>query len=178
MKKLRLTFVMVVALLLAMPMFAQKKFDKALGKADKSFNSGDYAKAIKALNKFKASVTKKLGASNPYMPGYYTRQAKFDLAYGTLKNFDANLEQALTTSATLFGENTAKHANTLIDIAEVYNQYGYYRKSRELLTKAEAIISNEEQPDPIIKTKHVLETAEAMIGQGFCNDALALLRAN
>ncbi len=178
MKNLRLTFVMVMALALSMPVVAQKKFDKTLAKADKSFNSGDYAKALKTLTKFKSLVTKKLGASNPYMPGYYTRQAKFDLAYGTLKNFDSNLEQALTTSATIFGENTPKHANTLIDIAEVYNQYGYYRKSRELLTKAEAIISNEEQPDPVLKTKHVLETAEAMIGQGFCNEALALLRAN
>jgi CHAT domain-containing protein len=178
MKKLRLTFVMVVALLLAMPMFAQKKFDKALGKADKSFNSGDYSKAIKALNKFKSSVTKKLGASNPYMPGYYTRQAKFDLAYGTLKNFNTNLDQAISSSIAIFGENTAKHAHTLIDVAEVYNQYGYYRKSRELLDLAEPIVNSEDPADPILKSKFVLELAEAMIGQGYCNDALALLRAN
>ncbi|MBX2970912.1 MAG: tetratricopeptide repeat protein [Cyclobacteriaceae bacterium] len=178
MKKLRLTFVMVAALLLVVPVFAQKKFDKTLAKADKSFNSGDYAKAIKTLNKFKLSVTKKLGASNPYMPGYYTRQAKFDLAYGTLKNFNTNLDQAIATSIAIFGENTAKHANTLIDVAEVYNQYGYYRKSRELLDVAAPIVNSEDPADPILKTKFVLELAEVMIGQGFCNDALALLRAN
>lgn len=178
MKKLRLTFVMVAALLLVMPVFAQKKFDKTLGKADKSYNSGDYAKAIKTLNKFKASVTKKLGASNPYMPGYYTRQAKFDLAYGALKNFNANLDQAIASSTAIFGEQTAKHANTLIDVAEIYNQYGYYRKSRELLDMAAPIVNSEDPADPVLKTKFVLELAEAMIGQGFCNDALALLRSH
>ncbi|MBX2967572.1 MAG: CHAT domain-containing protein [Cyclobacteriaceae bacterium] len=178
MRKLRLTLVVVVAVLLAAPAWAQKKFDKTLAKADKSFNSGDYAKAIKTLNKFKAQVTKKLGTSNPYMPGYYTRQAKFDLAYGTLKTFETNINQAIATSITIFGENTAKHANTLIDVAEVYNHYGYYRKSRELLEQAALIVNSEGQTDPVLKAKFVLELAEAMIGQGYCNDALALLRAN
>ena len=78
--------------------WAQKKFDKALAKADKSYNSGDYSKALKALTKYKSMVTSKLGPSNASMPGYHTRFAKYNLAYGVLTNFETSLDQAITIS--------------------------------------------------------------------------------
>lgn len=178
MKDMRLNTILWLAFLVSVPGLAQKKFDKALAKADKSYATGDYTKALKGLAKYKSMITSKLGPSNASMPGYYTRFAKYNLSYGVLTNFESSLDQALSISVSVFGENSPKHANTLIDVAEVYNQYGHFRKSRELLEKATAILSQEEQQDPILKTKLVLELAEAMIGQGFSNDALALLRAN
>lgn len=175
---MRLIVIGCLSVLLSTTVLAQKKFDKALAKADKSYNNGDYAKALKALAKYKSMVTSKLGPSNASMPGYHTRFAKYNLAYGVLTNFQSSLDQALTISTSVFGEQTVNHASTLIEVAEVYNQYGYYRKSRELLDQANDIVNKAEQVDPVIKTKLILERAEAMIGQGFCNDALSLLRAN
>ncbi|MBX2963799.1 MAG: CHAT domain-containing protein [Cyclobacteriaceae bacterium] len=178
MKLIRITVFLCLFSLISGASYAQKKFDKALAKADKSYANGDYSKALKELNKYKSMVTSKLGPSNASMPAYYTRFAKFNLSYGVLASFESSLDQAITISISIFGENTPKHASTLIDVAEVYNLYGYYRKSREHLDKASEILSKEGQEDPVIKTKQILELAEAMIGQGFCNDALDLLRSN
>lgn len=178
MKQMRLTIVLSTLLLVTISVVAQKKFDKALAKADKNYNAGKYSAALTSLAKYKKMIVSKLGQNNAYMPGYYLREARYNLAYGILTNFDANLTQALNVSIAVFGETTTKHANTLVEIAEIYNDYGYYRLSRDFLTEAGNIIRRTEPEDPALKSKHLLATADAMVGQGFSNDAIALLRAN
>lgn len=157
---------------------AQKKYDKALSKIDKSYNSGAYSKASKSLAKFKRTVSSKLGQSNPYMPGIFIREAKINLNSGILTGFETSLSNALTSSISLSGENSLSHASVLTDIAEVYNQYGYYRLSREYLDKANTILQTVDAEDPNLKSRITLELADAMIGQGFCNEAISLLREN
>jgi hypothetical protein len=112
------------------------------------------------------------------MVKYHLRDARYNLAYGILNNFDGSLNQAQATSIAAFGENSLNHAVTLIEVAEIYNQYGYYRLSRELLSKAEPAIQTSAQDNPSVKVKYILALADAMIGQGFSNDGIALLRAN
>jgi CHAT domain-containing protein len=170
--------VILVFLFFAFPANAQKQYDKALAKADKYYNSGNYAKALAALKKYKSMVTAKLGTNNAYMVKYHLRDARYNLAYGILTNFDGSLNQAQATSIAAFGENSLNHAVTLIEVAEIYNQYGYYRLSRELLSKAEPAIQTSAQDNPSVKVKYILALADAMIGQGFSNDGIALLRAN
>lgn len=175
---MRLIIVLSVSLFFTNSVFAQKKFDKALAKADKSYAAGKYSAAIGALPKFKKMVVAKLGQNNAYMPGYYLREARYHLAYGILTNFDASLTQAQNSSTAVFGEHSLKHANTLTEMAEIYNDYGYYRFSRDLLKQATTILNQFEKEDPALRAKVILATAEAMVGQGFSNDAIALLRAN
>lgn len=174
----RLIRVLIVAMIISTSSFAQKKFDKQLAKADKLYNAGSYSKAMKALTKFKKSVTGKLGPTNAYMPGYYIREARTNLNLGVLVGFETSLNNAISASFTLYGEEGVKHAATLADVGETYNQYGYYRLSREYLEKAMAIVSKAVPEDPILKGRVSLELAEALTGQGFCNEAIRLLREN
>lgn len=178
MKHLRMIVVMCVSVTLSVSLHAQKKFDKALAKADKSYNAGKFDAALTGLEKFRKLAVSKLGPNNPYMPGYYIREARYNLAHGILTNFEGSLAQAINTSAAINGEHSLKHANTLIEVGEIYNEYGYYRLSREILKMSGNIISSVGQENDLLKSKQLLATAEAMVGQGFCNDAIAMLRAN
>ena len=178
MKVIRLIGVLIFALLIGTTAFSQKKFDKALAKADKYYNAGNYSKAISALNKFKKSVTAKLGQSNKYMPGYYIREARTNLNAGNLAGFDASLTNAVAASTAINTAATNSHAAILTDVGETYNQYGYFRLSREFLLEALSINQQVQPEDLVLRGRINLELAEALIGQGFSTEAIKLLREN
>jgi CHAT domain-containing protein len=169
-------FAVLVILLASSVSVAQKKYDKMLKKADDYYNTGAYAKASKTLQKFKKTVTSKLGAENNYMPGYYIREAKSNLALGLLGGFESTLETALSSSLKNFGENSTSYAITMIEVAEIYNEYGNYRLSREYVKKAKDLLTKSNQMSDALKGRLGLVEAEAMIGQGFVNDALEILK--
>jgi hypothetical protein len=178
MKAFRLISVLMIVLLFSAPIHAQKKFDKALTKIDKSYNSGKYSKAQSGLSKFKKSVTSKLGQNNSYMPGYYIREARTHLNMGVVTEFENSLNNAIKASFALYGDQHIKYASTLVDVGEAYNQYGYYRLSRDYLINAFNLATKTTPADPALVGRINLEYAEALIGQGFCNEAVALLREN
>ncbi|MCU0358946.1 MAG: hypothetical protein MUE95_15385, partial [Cyclobacteriaceae bacterium] len=157
---------------------AQKKYDKALQKADKQYNAGNYAKALSALNSFRASVTSGLGASNPYMVKYHIRDARFNLAYGMVNNLDQRLNNAIDVSKAVYGENTLEHANTLVEVGEIYNQYGYFRLSNEVLSQVTRVVMTADKNHDALRSKYILAMAEAQIGQGYYDRGIALLRSN
>ena len=178
MKAIRLISVLIIVLLCFGSVIAQKKFDKQLAKIDKSYNAGQYSKALSALTKFKKSVVAKLGQNNPYMPGYYIREAQTNLNYGILVGFESSLTNAINASISLSGDASNKHAAVLTEVAAANNQYGYYRLSREYLDKALGITEKATPEDLVLKANINLELAEALIGQGFSNEAIKVLREN
>lgn len=158
---------------LMLPAVAQnKKFDKALKKIDGYYASGSYTKASKSLNKLKSSVTSSLGQNNPYSAGLYIREARINLSSGILVNFDNAINNAINSSLAVYGENSTNYASTLTDIADIYNQYGNYRLARSYADKAREAITKSNQLNDAFKGRLALIEAEAMIGQGFCNEAL------
>lgn len=178
MKVIRLISVWILVLFCSIPAISQKKFDKQLAKADKSYHAGEYSKALKSLTKFKKSVTGKLGQNNKYMPGYYIREARTNLNAGNLNGFDASLTNAINASFTLNGDASNNHAALLTEVGESYNLYGYYRLGREYLEKATEITKKVTPEDLLLKGKINLELTESLIGQGFSNQALKILREN
>lgn len=174
MKAIRLIYVLAVVLSLA----ACGSLDKKLAKVDNAYNSGDYSSASSGLAKYKKKVTAKFGQNNKYMPGFYIREARINLNSGLLSGFETSITNATNASATVYGEATANHAQTLTDVAETYNQYGNYRLARQYAEKARDIVAAITPEEPVLKSRIELELAEAMIGQGFYNDALDMLANN
>jgi CHAT domain-containing protein len=154
-----------------------KKFDKAIKKIDGYYASGELEKAASSLKKLKSSVTSKMGASNTYMPGLYMREARINLTLGELQNFDKLLETALNESRSTFGENSNNYANSLLQVASMYNEYGNFRIAREYIERARGILSKTAEIEEPVKAKIALIEAETMIGQGFYNDAIELLQS-
>jgi len=178
MKKIRPFLFVLLCLVAFQPLFSQnKKFDKSLRKIDGNYAAGNFSKASSGLEKLKKSITAKMGPQNSYMQGLYLREARINLAQGMLSNFETSLSNAIAASAATFGDNSTSYANTLIDVAEIYNEYGNYRVSREYLTKAKESLTKSNQMTDALKNKITLAEADAMIGQGYCNDAIELLKS-
>jgi CHAT domain-containing protein len=170
---------LILCLFLVQPTLAQnKKIDKSLQKIDALYQEGSFAKASNKLKKLDKSTTSKLGKDNPYAPGFYVRQAKINVGLGKLFDFDNILQKALTTSITVFGENSSSYAITQIDVAEVYMLYGNYRVSNEYLKAAESLLKKNEQLTDEVKHRLALLKGETNIGLGFCNQALDILRGS
>lgn len=157
--------------------FAQK-WDKYLNKADSYYEEGDYAKANKTLAKFKSKAVKKLGANNKYMPGYYVRSARFNLAEGKLVDFAQQIDQAVAFSASINGEETVGHALNQLDIAELLAQYSDYVKARFYVDAAEKTLKAAGEFDDNSKAKVGLTMARILSGQGFYNEALEFIEEN
>lgn len=155
--------------------FSQAKYDKMLKKADALYNEGSFDKASSAYNKLKKKASAKLGNQNKYLAVYFLREARLNLATGQLANFDINVTSALNASTISDGANSIGFANTQIDVAELYNEYGHYRKGRELAESVGKQIVENGLIDDALKAKVALIKAEAMTGQGFCREALMLL---
>lgn len=176
MNMLRLSVFFASALLFACTAQAQnKKFDKSLRKVDASYAAGSYSKAMSGLKKLRTSVVSKMGQQNSYMPGLYIREARINLESGMLEGFEKIIDAAITSSIKVYGETHANHAATLIDVASIYNEYGYYRRSREYLEKAKEVLSNNATGTDYLQARAGMVEAEAMTGQGFCNEALERL---
>ena len=169
---------MLVIIFFGQLTFAQnKKFDKSLRKIDRYYAEGNFPKANSGLDKLRKSIIAKMTVKNPYMPGLFLREAKIDLASGLLKDFDKTLNDALLSSNAIYGDNSTSYASTLVDVAVIYNDYGNYRISREYVDRARNLLVSTNQLTDLLKTRLSLVEAEALTGQGFSNEAIALLRS-
>lgn len=149
---------------------------KYLTKSDDLYRSNSYSKAMKALTKYKSSIAS-LGTPNNFLPGYYIREARISLAQGVVVGFESSVNNAIATSKSAFGENSATHGKILMDIAALYNEYGNFRLSREYIDHAKKIIEASGEMTEILKGHIALIEAEAMTGQGFYGDAIDLLKS-
>jgi CHAT domain-containing protein len=177
MKSCRLIFVaMVMCCTFLKPGLAQnKKLDKTLKKVDLNYDAGNFPKALKSLKKFKAGALK-LGTESNYLVDYYVREARLNLVTGVLPAFEESLSNALKTSAKVFGETSKTYATTLLEAAELYNEYGNFRIAREYADRSQSVLEKSGQLDESIKANLWVVKAEALTGQGYCNQALELLR--
>lgn len=175
MKAIRNIALLSLLSILSVAGFAQAKYDKMLKKADAYYNEGSFDKASKAFSKLKSKASSKLGPQNKYTPIYYLREAKLNLATGLLDNFEANINNALVSSGTVNGETSLGKAITQIEVAELYNQYGHYRKARDIAESVSKQMVSNGLVDDGLKARTSLVLAEAMTGQGYCKGALVLL---
>ncbi|WP_185154152.1 CHAT domain-containing protein [Fulvivirga sp. M361] len=167
-------------ILLSVPTAAQEggKYGKILLKADAQYEIGAYVKASKYLEKYKKKVIKKYGARNEYLPLFYIRRSKFNLAEGLLIDFENSIEQAITASSAIYGEASKEHAITLLDIGEILAHYGDYLRAEEYIRSAQKTLEASKALDDRLKAKSDLTLARVLTGRGFYNQALSFIDEN
>ncbi len=163
-------FILLICLI-TQTIYAQSKWDKAIGKADTYYEIGDYEKANKSLQKFNKKAKKKLGADHDYMAGYYMREAKYNLAWGLLGDFENSISQSLITSKNKYGKNSTEHAKYLLEAAEAYTHYGNFVIAEEFVNEAKKTQESSTEKDENLKAKIQLMTARIYAGQGFYSKA-------
>jgi len=156
---------------------AQAKYDKLLNKAEASYTTGNYSKAISGLNKFKKKTFKKLGQQNVYTPTYYMRLAKYNLASGYIAEFESNLQQGVSSSKGIHLENSKSYGLVLVEAAELCNMNGSYRIAREYLEQAKRVLEGGDFMKDITKGRYELALGETLTGQGYYTQAIELLNA-
>ncbi|MBS1681145.1 MAG: CHAT domain-containing protein [Bacteroidetes bacterium] len=156
-------------------LFAQAKYDKAIKATEVSYEAGDYKKAISRLEKFKKKAFKKLGTQNKYTATYYYLMAKNCLASGRITDFEGNAQTAITSNVSINNEQSQKHGELLSDIGELYVLNGSYRVAREYLEQSKKILDAGNFMTEDNKAKWGIRYAEALTGQGYFNEAIALL---
>jgi CHAT domain-containing protein len=155
----------------------QAKYDKAIKSAETTYETGDYEKALTALEKFKKKAFKKLGQQNAYTATYYMLKAKYNLAAGLLNEVEPNIQASLNASSQINQENSQKYGVFLIDAAELYTQGGSYKTAREYLIRSKKILEEGKFFTPEIQARWDIDLAEVLTGQGFYNESLTSLWA-
>ena len=151
------------------------QWDKYFDKADEQYEEGDYVKAKKTLAKFKKKAAKKKSESAAYMPAYYLREARFNLASGVLVGFENSLEQAISSSKEVNGENSTAHALNLLETGEILVHYGNFSKAFTYVEEAENTLKQANTLDDDAVAQVNLAKAEILTGQGYYNEALAFI---
>ena len=151
--------------------FAQSKWDKAIGKADAYYEIGDYEKANKTLTKFNKKALKKLGSDHEYLARVYMNEARYQLAWGLLGDFSTSIDKSLTVSRDKYGPNSPENVKYLLEAAEAYTMYGDYVKAKSYLEVAESSLKQNEKKFENLESKLKLMTAKVYSGQGFYNKA-------
>ncbi len=149
-----------------------------LGKAEAAYALGSYNKANATLNKFYTKASKKLGSENEYTPTYNLLLAKYKLANGQVLDFETNVEKAVSASLAIHKETSQKHGLLLMDIADLYIFNGAYRKAEEFSNRAKAVLDKGAFMDKVTEGRWNMQRADILTGEGFYNEALALLREN
>ncbi|MFN7489566.1 MAG: CHAT domain-containing protein [Chryseotalea sp.] len=173
--KTRIFWIMLVLFVNTTLVLAQSKYDKALKKADAYYEQGSFDKATSALSKLRNKTNSKLGAANKYLPLISMQEAKIALASGSLVAFESHITNALANNAAINGEKSLAYATALLEIASLQNDYGNHLKARQLADDVNQLIVANGLTDENLKAKVSLVKAEALIGQGFCKDALRML---
>jgi len=127
---------LVILIILFAPgwvILAQPKYDKAFKKVEDTYETGDYKGAEDLLKKFQSKVDKKYGKDNRYTIQNMLFKAKISLAMGMSTDFETTALQTVRYSAASNTENSLPHALILVDIAELFNQFGNYLRSRDFL---------------------------------------------
>ncbi|MEK6783748.1 MAG: CHAT domain-containing tetratricopeptide repeat protein [Bacteroidota bacterium] len=176
MKKTLVAIITISTILYSSLLNGQAKYDKMLKKAETAYEAGNYKSALSALAKFKSKATKKLGAQNAYMPTYYLFHAKYDLASGMVLDFETNLKTAESTSISINQENSLKNGVFLLDAADLYIQNGAFRIAKEYLGKSKKVLDGGGFITDALRARLDVSMSEVLIGQGFYNESLELLR--
>ncbi len=169
------TFALTVLLL---ALTSQAQYQKYLDQADESYVVGEYAKALKTIEKMKKKVTKKLGAKNSYMAIALVKEAKINLELGLLNNVLPSVEAGVLMSYEVNDTLSTEHGFMLKEAAEVMIQFGNFRLAQKYLNGGKRAFEASGNLIDDIKAEMAVMEAQVLVGKGFNQEAIRLVKEN
>ncbi|SNT15863.1 Tetratricopeptide repeat-containing protein [Ekhidna lutea] len=166
--------VLVVVLMLCVTI-TNAQYQKYIDKAEEKYESGDYSKARKQIEKLKKKATKSLGYNNPYNAIGLVKEAKINVGLGELVSVMQPLEEAVAMSESVNGTESAEHAFILMEAAQVLISYGNYRMAGEFIDTAEQGFESSGSMIEDIKANLDVQRAQVLSGKGFYRQAIKLV---
>jgi len=152
-----------------------KKYNKYLEKAESSFESNKFEKAVKYTKKLESKSKKKLGKNNRFIAAARTKRAKYNWALGSFTNFYELNNSAIEISEATNGTENVGHALVLLDASSNMMYYGNYMRANELIDKSLRIFENSDEADELYLADLYLKKAEILLELGSYNEALAII---
>ncbi len=168
---------MSIVLVLVITTGYAQKWNKMIDKAEAKYVVGDYAKAVKLNEKLRKKAVKKLGPANNYIAVYHLNAAKYNLSTGDLRNFDSDIEAAISISEKSNASKLLDHALILLDATNILIRYGNFAKAKIYLDQSEKIFTDINKLDEF-KPNLDISRAQIYTGQGYYAEALKLIEDN
>ncbi len=168
---------LILAILFIQPVFAQS-WEKDILAIDEAYNRGDYIGAANHNEKFEKKVKKKLGEENEYMVLFAYKAARNNLANGYLNSFVLHIDKAIELSKKIYGSDSKKHANLLIDVSGLWIKFGNFTKAESYLTQAENILKSQGEISGDDKVAIDFYNAAIYSGKGFYTEAIEFIDSN
>ena len=162
---------LILVILLVQSVFAQN-WEKDILAIDEAYNRGDYISAANLNEKFEKKIRKKLGEENEYMVIYAYKAARNNLANGYLNSFVQHIDKSIEWSKNVYGSDSKKHANLLIDVSGLWIKFGNYTKAESYLTQAENILKSQGEISGDNKVAIDFNYAAIYSGKGFYTEAI------
>ncbi len=177
MKTTRYSTILLTAPILTFPIASAtaQKWEKYIDKAEAIFEEGNYKKSLKQISKLKAKSTQKLGPSNKYLALGYVKEAKNNIALGRFSGVEKQIQKGVEMSLKVNGENSGDHLLLVIEVSELYIQFGNYRKADEFVARIEEVMEGSGIDFEDFKADVDLKNAIILSGKGFYSDALKLI---
>ena len=153
----------------------QAQYQKAIDKAELSYEVGDYTKAQKGIAKMQKKATKKLGPNNPYNAIGLIKEAKINVGLGLLVEVLEPIEKGIKMSEEVNGIESAEHGFILVEAADVLISYGHFRLAGVYLEQAEKAFEVSGSLIEDIKATIDVQKAQVLAGKGFYSDAIKLV---
>ncbi len=170
--------ILIGFLVVSTQVFSQSKYDKSILAVEATFETGDYNKAISAIEKFKKKNFKKIGNPNPYAVKYFFILAKSHLASGRLGEFESNLKLGISKSLEIDREGSKNYGLLLMNAAALQNQNGSFKEASELLTNSKKQLEQASSFTKDIAPLWEVTMAETLSGQGYYHEAVELFKNN
>ncbi len=155
-----------------------QNWEGMLNKIDEAYYEGNYAKAIKATEKFGKKVEKKIGNQSHFYIIYKTKKARNFLANKQLWLFLNDISEAENLNREVNENSAYNYISDALDICELYIDYGNFKKSAEYLEQIEKKIPQLPETIPDFVTKIGVYKAKTLLGQGFYAKSLEFINAN
>jgi len=172
---IKLVGLLVVCMVLSTYFAHAQKWEKYLAKAEDIYEQGDYKKAIKQISKLKAKSIAKLGSANKYLALGYIKEAKNNVAMGRFQKLDELIQKGVDMSIKVNGENTGDHLLLIIEVSDIYLEFGNYRMAEKYVARTEELMESTGITFEDFLAAVDLRKAAVLSGKGYYTEALKLI---
>ena len=166
----------VVATLPLFPGFSQSKIQKKLTKIDDLSQRGKSKKAYKKNEQIVSSVLASGSKESEEAITAILYRAQLLEATGRHFDVEKNIADAVTTAKKAFRDTGRVVCQTYMKAADIYSQYGNYRKAQEMLVSGFLSYSQSTTKYPLFNSEYALPAARVMANLGYLARADSFVR--
>ena len=146
-------------------------WEQVFAKAEKQYTKGKYGKVQKQIDKLRTKhITKKYGGDSSLYALTYVMEAKANMALAEYDKMFANIDKSLSKLDKWKNGHQYNYTMGLLRLADLYQDYGNFRKADSIITITESLSSSYLQSD-VLQMEIQIRRAITNVSLGYYNEA-------